>query len=351
MKDRVRLIRKHFALTQEQFANKIHRTSGFISNVENGKSGLSDTTIALICSEFSVRDDWLRNGAEPMFLPEKDTEVVDKGLIGSRIRDVRMGKGLSQAEFGKRIGFHKNQVYNVENGKSIPSDEFLSAVSREFNVSYLRLRTGEADERDPLARDRSYTWGGYENGEFVLHEPADPDKMIWCAEVTASGRGKDKKIGVVLMSANCGFCVISCLPPFTPSDPEKPTRDELKEYRSRLESVFIDAIRDGFLAFSLPTDRVLDYTDTVRNVELVKGRTSTPAIRLEELIERELKWESGVDPVERFNVRGNWTQRKFGNGDYRHVEKHTCSMLGMSEEEQEKWLEDFLAPMRERMKA
>ena len=134
MKDRVRLIRKHFALTQEQFANKIHRTSGFISNVENGKSGLSDTTIALICSEFSVRDDWLRNGAEPMFLPEKDTEVVDKGLIGSRIRDVRMGKGLSQAEFGKRIGFHKNQVYNVENGKSIPSDEFLSAVSREFNV-------------------------------------------------------------------------------------------------------------------------------------------------------------------------------------------------------------------------
>ena len=150
MKDRIRLIRKHFALTQEQFANKIHRTSGFISNVENGKSGLSDTTIALICSEFSVRDDWLRNGAEPMFLPEKDTEVVDKGLIGSRIRDVRMGKGLSQAEFGKRIGFHKNQVYNVENGKSIPSDEFLSAVSREFNVSYLWLRTGEADERDPV---------------------------------------------------------------------------------------------------------------------------------------------------------------------------------------------------------
>ena len=214
------------------------------------------------------------------------------------------------------------------------------------------LPAGVLDEvSDPLARDRSYTWGGYENGEFVLHEPADPDKMIWCAEVTVSGRGKDKKIGVVLMSANCGFCVISCLPPFTPSDPEKPTADELKEYRAELESVFIDAIREGMMAFSLPTDRVLDYTDTVRNMELVKGRTSTPAIRLEELIERELKWESRVDPVERFNVRGNWTQRKFGNGDYRHVEKHTCSMLGMSEEEQEKWLEDFLAPMRERMKA
>lgn len=157
MKDRVRFIRKHFALTQEQFANKIHRTSGFISNVENGKGGLSDTTIALICSEFSIREEWLRDGSEPMFLPDKGTDIVDKCLIGSRIRDVRKGKGLSQAEFGERIGFHKNQVYNVENGKSIPSDEFLSAVSKEFNISYLWLRTGVSDERDPVD-DRLIEW-------------------------------------------------------------------------------------------------------------------------------------------------------------------------------------------------
>ena len=157
MKDRIRTIRKHFALTQEQFANKIHRTSGFISNVENGKSGLSDTTIDLICSEFSVREEWLREGSEPMFLPEKGTEIVDKGLIGSRIRELRKGKGLSQAEFAERIGFHKNQVYNVENGKSIPSDEFLSAVSREFNVSYLWLRNGDSDDRDPVD-DRLIEW-------------------------------------------------------------------------------------------------------------------------------------------------------------------------------------------------
>ena len=157
MKDRIKQLRSYFALSQEQFANRIHRTSGFISNVENGKSGLSDITIALICNEFSVREEWLRDGTGQMFLPEKGTEIVDKGLIGSRIREVRQGKGLSQAEFGERIGFHKNQVYNVENGKSIPSDEFLSAVSREFNVSFLWLRNGESDERDPVD-DRLIEW-------------------------------------------------------------------------------------------------------------------------------------------------------------------------------------------------
>lgn len=86
-------------------------------------------------------------------------------------------------------------------------------------------------------------------------------------------------------------------------------------------------------------------------MELIKGRTSTPAVRLEELIERKLNWNAGDDPVERFNVRGNWTTRKFGNGDYRPVDVHTFDMLGMSAEERRKWQEDFLEPLRESMKA
>lgn len=219
---------------------------------------------------------------------------------------------------------------------------------------------------DPLARDHSYTYGGYKNSEFVIHEPADPDRMIWCAEATVAGRGKRKKVGAVLMSANCGFAVISALPPVpvlhNPSDEElralpwskreeieRENREKLRTYRCLLEQMFVAAICDGFLAFCLPEDRVLDYTDTVRNVELIKGRTSTPAVRLEELIEGKLKWNAGDDPVERFNVRGNWTTRKFGNGDYRPVDVHTFDMLGMSVEECQKWREVFLEPFRESM--
>ena len=218
---------------------------------------------------------------------------------------------------------------------------------------------------DPLARDRSTIM--WMNGEMV--EPADPNRMIWCAEVTVAGRGKGKKVGVVLMSANCGFAVISRLPALpdlcslstdgkdgalTWSEREKiewENREKLKAYRATLEKMMIDAIRDGFLAFCLPEDRVLDYTDTVRNVELIKGRTSTPVARLEELIEQKLNWNAGDDPVERFNVRGNWTTRKFGNGDYRSVDIHTCDMLGLNEEEYKKWQWDFFAPMQESMKA
>ena len=221
------------------------------------------------------------------------------------------------------------------------------------------------DTTDPLARDHSYTWGSNVGGEFVLHEPADPDRMIWCAELTSSGRGAKKKSGVVLMSANCGFAVISPLlpaPTLTSEDElermeyverrraEEENKRLLKEYRSRLETVLIDAIRRGMLDFCLPEDKVLDYTDTVRRVELVKGRASFPQTRIEELIERDLQWKTGDDPLEHFNVRGNWTSRKFGNNTgYRSVDMAVINMLGLNDEEQHEWLQRFTAPMREKM--
>lgn len=38
-----------------------------------------------------------------MFLTDKGTKIVDKGLIGTRIRELRQKEGLSQAEFGERM--------------------------------------------------------------------------------------------------------------------------------------------------------------------------------------------------------------------------------------------------------
>ena len=214
---------------------------------------------------------------------------------------------------------------------------------------------------DPLARDQSATWSGYEGGRRILHIPADPDKDIWCAEATVAGRGKNKKVGVVLMSANCGFIVVSELPaiPALFSKEEldqmdymerrsayEQNREAAEEYRAVLETTFINAIRQGLLNFSLPENRVLDYTDTIARVELVKGRRSTPGVRLEEWIERELTWEAGDDPVAQYNIKSNWDRRKFGNSsEYRDVTGHTQMMLGMTRDESLRWLTDFLKPV------
>ena len=127
MKDRFKDIRKHFALTQEQFAKKINKTSSFVSTVETGRCGLSPATVDTLCSVFGVNEEWLRTGIGEMFV--SSVPAVDKYSIGGRMKDVRKRAGLTQAEFGDRIGFHKNQVYNVETGKSIPSGDYISSVA------------------------------------------------------------------------------------------------------------------------------------------------------------------------------------------------------------------------------
>ncbi len=206
------------------------------------------------------------------------------------------------------------------------------------------------DYSDPLAR---VTWS-----------QEDPDKNIWCAEITVAGRGKAKKSGIVLESANCGFAVICPMIPLPEMkavdeiedwserrEADNENREIISEYRAELETVMLNSIRKGLLDFKLPEERVLDYVDTVGRVELIKGRPSMPQVRVEEFIKQELDWESGDDPVAQFNVRGNWTSRKFGfSGEYRHVDAAVQQMLGMNGEESWKWMTDFLAPAMEKMR-
>ena len=146
MKNRIKLLRKHFGFTQEKFSKRINRTAGFIGKVETGRCNASDETIHAICSAFGVREEWLINGTGEML--EKEHESVDLSGIGSRIRQVR--NGLTQQEFADKIGFHKNQVYYVEKGKIIPSDEFLSKVSKVFDTNLNWLKTGVYRENDKV---------------------------------------------------------------------------------------------------------------------------------------------------------------------------------------------------------
>mgnify|MGYP002625383593 CR=1 FL=1 len=157
MKDRIKTIRRHYALTQAQFAKKIGKTSGFISNIENGRCSLSDSTIRSVCSAFGVNEQWLRDGSGAMFIEGKENAAADKAGIGSRVREVRNRAGLTQAEFGKQVGFHRNQVCNIETGKSVPSEAFLAAVSRQFKVGIDWLVTGQGESKDPVD-DRLIDW-------------------------------------------------------------------------------------------------------------------------------------------------------------------------------------------------
>lgn len=75
--DRVKLVRKTLNLTQKEFGGKIAVAQGHLTNIENGYREVTEKTIKVICFEYHVREEWLRDGTGPMF-EEKSNAVLEK---------------------------------------------------------------------------------------------------------------------------------------------------------------------------------------------------------------------------------------------------------------------------------
>lgn len=73
MNERLKKLRKALNLTQQEFANRIGIARGNVGAYEVNKNSPSDAVISLICREFNVNEQWLRNGTGEMFI-ELDKE-------------------------------------------------------------------------------------------------------------------------------------------------------------------------------------------------------------------------------------------------------------------------------------
>lgn len=86
MNERIKEIRKYLNLTQQEFAEKIKVKRNTVATYEMGRSIPSDSAIALICKEFSVNEDWLRNGTGEMFIQQtKDEQIA--AFVGNLLKD------------------------------------------------------------------------------------------------------------------------------------------------------------------------------------------------------------------------------------------------------------------------
>ncbi len=52
----------------------------------------------------------------------------------NRVRELREGRGLSQAEFGEKIGVSRQTVYAIEVGKYDPSLPLAFQIAKQFGM-------------------------------------------------------------------------------------------------------------------------------------------------------------------------------------------------------------------------
>lgn len=75
VKDRIRKIRRDLDLTQQEFADRIGIKRNTIANYETGRNEPIDSVVSLICREFGVNEEWLRDGTGEMFAPDASDEL------------------------------------------------------------------------------------------------------------------------------------------------------------------------------------------------------------------------------------------------------------------------------------
>lgn len=70
-----------------------------------------------------------------------------------RIKQIRKEAGLTQVEFGEKLGVKGNTVTGYETGLRNPTDAVILSICREFGVNEEWLRTGTGEIFVPETKD------------------------------------------------------------------------------------------------------------------------------------------------------------------------------------------------------
>lgn len=76
MNERLKKLRKHLDLTQQEFAERIGSKRNTIAKYETNTNVPSAAVISLICREFNVNEEWLREGTGKMFIERSRSQII-----------------------------------------------------------------------------------------------------------------------------------------------------------------------------------------------------------------------------------------------------------------------------------
>ncbi len=117
MHERLKMLRKTLGLTQQEFADKIGSKRNTIAKYEINASTPSAAVVSLICREFNVNEEWLRNGNGEMFLQSNRNADI-----------ARLTKELLSEESDS----FKNRFISMLSNLSVDEWEYLERKAKEL---------------------------------------------------------------------------------------------------------------------------------------------------------------------------------------------------------------------------
>ena len=125
MNERIKTIRINAGLTQQQFADRIKVKRNTVATYEMGRSIPSDSAIALICREFGVNENWLRNGIEPIYI-SSTTFNLDEFVKSRGASDLELD--IMKAYFDLEPDVRKMIIEHFKSRLAAPKHDLFDGV-------------------------------------------------------------------------------------------------------------------------------------------------------------------------------------------------------------------------------
>lgn len=71
---------------------------------------------------------------------------INNEYVGARIREIRLAKGLTMKEFGEMLSVRQSAVSYWENGRNIPNNRRIKAITEMANISVQELLYGTQEK-------------------------------------------------------------------------------------------------------------------------------------------------------------------------------------------------------------
>lgn len=126
--------RKKLGLSQEELAEKLNISQKSISKYEMGNRKPQYKVLVRMAEYFGVTTDYLLGLAKG-----------GNTMLGKRINELRKSSGMTQEEFGKKLGVIKQTVSSWENDLSEPNHAATIAIAKLFGVTTDYLLGAEGD--------------------------------------------------------------------------------------------------------------------------------------------------------------------------------------------------------------
>lgn len=138
MNERIKQLRKTLGFTQQEFAERIGVKRNTIAQYETGRNEPIGSVLNLICKEYNVNPDWLRNGSGEMFI-EPATFSLDEYAQANKLNktEISIIRGFMELNPDTRKAIYNvfSNAFNDEKDDILKYDEIPTAAEIEANYS------------------------------------------------------------------------------------------------------------------------------------------------------------------------------------------------------------------------